>query len=150
MSEKDEIEIVNMSEKHLDRVLAIESASFSDPWTRTMFIGELRANHTIYLVAIEGDEVCGYTGGWVVHDELHITNMAVAPDKRGRGIADLLLDRLICDAIKSGCEVAYLEVRESNSIAQNLYRKHGFEVLYKRRGYYINPVEDALVMVKRL
>jgi len=146
----DKKEIVKMELSHLDEVIEIERSSFSDPWSYRMFVSELKSPHTIYFVALSDNKVIGYVGGWIVLNELHITNLAVAGTHRGRGIANILLDKLFVVAIERGCDIAYLEVRASNTPAQNLYNKLGFEVAYVRKGYYTKPIEDALVMVKRL
>jgi len=147
---KNEITIVKMETDHLEAVVEIEKEAFSDPWSYRMFVSELKSPQTIYFVALSLEKVIGYVGGWIVVNELHITNLAVVKTHRGRGIANKLLERLFETAIEGGCEIAYLEVRVSNTPAQNLYNKLGFEVAYTRKGYYTKPVEDAIVMVKRL
>jgi len=146
----DKIEIVKMELSHLDDVIEIERSAFSDPWSYRMFVSELKLPQTIYFVALSDNKVVGYVGGWIVSNELHITNLAVAGTHRGKGIANKLLERLFETAIEKGCDIAYLEVRASNTPAQNLYNKLGFEVAYTRKGYYTKPAEDAILMVKRL
>ncbi|MGQ9706009.1 MAG: ribosomal protein S18-alanine N-acetyltransferase [bacterium] len=147
---KDEIKIVKMELAHLEDVVKIERSSFSDPWTYRMFVSELKSEHAIYFVALSDEKVIGYVGGWIVANEVHITNLAVDERHRGKGIANKLLERLFEVGIDRGCDIAYLEVRASNLPAQKLYNKLGFDVAYTRKGYYTKPTEDALVMVKRL
>ena len=88
----------------------------------------------------------GYAGLWLLIDEAHISTIAVAPEWRGRGLGELLLASLLERAISIGADVATLEVRASNLVAQNLYRKYRFTVVGVRKGYYTDNFEDALVM----
>ncbi len=90
--------------------------------------------------------VVGYGGVWLTVDEGHITTIATAPEVRGRGIGELLLNGLIDAAGALGAQVLTLEVRVSNTIAQNLYLKYGFEAKGTRRRYYTDNNEDALIM----
>ena len=146
------IDIKEMTLEDLDQVMEIEVASFPTPWKRSMFEKDLRmgGRFCIYKSAKIGDKVVGYVGGWVIGDEMHITTIAVASEYRGRGIGDALLSDILEEARERGCRVATLEVRETNWIAQNLYKKHGFLPIGLRRGYYKDTGEDAIVMVLEL
>ncbi|MCL6614876.1 MAG: ribosomal protein S18-alanine N-acetyltransferase [Firmicutes bacterium] len=138
-----------MTVADLDEVLAIESASFASPWSRASFLYELLENQrAVYLVAKEDERVVGYIGMWVIFDEGHITNLAVHPDFRRRGIGALLLSELIAEAKTRGVSHLTLEVRQSNLGAQLLYAKHGFVTRGVRRRYYRDNDEDALIMWK--
>jgi ribosomal-protein-alanine acetyltransferase len=130
----------------LDAVVAIECASFADPWTAESFVSVLGLPHMRFLVAEEGDELLGYVVAMVVADEGEIADLAVAPAARRRGIGGLLLDRVAGDAAQRGTRSLYLEVRESNSGARALYESRGFVAVGRRRGYYQHPREDALLL----
>lgn len=136
-----------MTLRDIDRVLAIERASFSAPWSRNAFVGELTENHFArYLVMLEGEVTIGYGGMWIIIDEAHVTNVAVHPDFRGRKLGESLLRRLMAEAVASGARKMTLEVRVSNDRALGLYRKLGFRDVGVRRGYYTDNKEDALIM----
>jgi ribosomal-protein-alanine N-acetyltransferase len=90
--------------------------------------------------------IVGYAGIWVMTDEAHITTIASHPDVRGMGVGEFLLVALIHRAIEIGARWMTLEVRASNSVAQNLYRKYTFKEMGVRRRYYSDNGEDALVM----
>lgn len=140
-----------MKRSDVDQVLAIEQASFSQPWSRNLFLSEFRSPLiSSLLVALAGDPgariVTGYLVYWLVQDEMHILNLAVSPAWRRKGIARRLVLTGIYRAWKKGATKAFLEVRASNREAQNLYSSLGFTGSFLRRGYYDLPVEDAVVM----
>ncbi|KKC30367.1 ribosomal protein S18-alanine N-acetyltransferase [Caldanaerobacter subterraneus] len=144
-----EVIIRPMTEDDIDEVMEIEKLSFTTPWSREAFVGEVTKNSCArYIVAEVDKKVVGYAGFWVVLDEGHITNIAVHPEYRGRGIGSRLMEGLIDLAKKNGITSMTLEVRESNLVAQNLYKKFGFKVLGRREGYYQDNNEDAIVMWK--
>lgn len=133
----------------LDQVLAIEQGSFPTPWSRAAFQHELAGNdRALYLVCAEGDVVLGYAGMWVLLGECHITNLAVRPDYRARGLGRLLLQALVECSLDWGCKLLTLEVRESNEIARRLYTSAGFHEVGRRHGYYTDSREDALIMTR--
>ena len=131
----------------LDAVLAIERASFSMPWSRGAFLYEIQQNRVArcWVMRDEG-EVVGYLCLWEVADEVHITNIAVRPDRRRRGLARTLLGGLLDEARQRHLRQVVLEVRPSNTEARTLYESFGFRVVGRRRGYYYDTGEDALVM----
>ena len=134
----------------LDAVLAIEEASFTSPWTREMYLAEFEnegVSH-LFLAKTPLGEAIGFCSFWRVLDELHINNLAVAPEHRRAHVATALLGRVLEDGAKMGASRATLEVRRSNEPAQRLYERFAFTVAGVRRGYYTNPVEDALVLWK--
>lgn len=138
-----------MKVSDLDEVLAIEKRSFSNPWSRFAFYNELVHNdYAHYLVALEAGRVVGYGGLWLILDEAHITNIAVQPELRGRGYGQEILTALLGWAKALGARAVTLEVRESNKVAQNLYLKNGFSARGRRRRYYSDNNEDAIVMWK--
>lgn len=131
----------------IDRILEIEKLSFTAPWSREAFEGELTKNHFArYLVVEVDDEVMGHAGMWLIMDEAHITNIAIHPSCRGRKLGENLLLQMMTLAVWNGAERMTLEVRVSNQTAQNLYKKLGFVSAGIRRGYYSDNGEDAMIM----
>ncbi len=112
----------------------------------TRFIRPERAQADNAEWSEEAKSVVGYAGAWLMVDEAHITTIAVHPDYRGKGVGEMLLVSLIERAIKAGAKWVTLEVRVSNHVAQNLYRKYTFKEAGVRRRYYSDNNEDALVM----
>jgi [ribosomal protein S18]-alanine N-acetyltransferase len=135
------------SSQDLSGLLAVEHASFHNPWTREMYIAELQNPDACLLVAKDDEgRVVGFCGFWRVLDELHINNLAVLSEHRRQGIASKILSRVFAEGRRAGASRATLEVRRSNEIARRLYERFGFTVAGVRRGYYRDPVEDALVL----
>lgn len=132
--------------ENIDEMLKIEKKSFVSHWNKQIFIDELSAENGYYLSAIENCKIIGYTGMRFVLDEGHITTLAVHPKFRKKGIGYQLIAKLMEEAKAKGIKKLFLEVRQSNIFAQKLYKKLGFKVIDRRREYYQNPREDALVM----
>jgi [ribosomal protein S18]-alanine N-acetyltransferase len=142
------IELARMKRRHLRRVLAIEARVYPRPWSASLFLSELAQRSTrSYLVARYRGETVGYAGMMFTGPEAHVTNIAVDPDVHGRRVGTRLLFALITEAVARGSDRISLEVRVSNSVAQELYEKFGFSVSGVRKGYYIETNEDAYVMV---
>jgi len=136
-----------MTASDIDRVSEIEKICFSTPWSREAFRMEVEENKCArYVVAVCDDQVVGYGGMWLIIDEAHITNVAVHPDYRGRGIGEAIMRSLVDKATSLGAVRMTLEVRVSNEIAQNLYKKLGFYSAGIRKQYYADNNEDALIM----
>jgi ribosomal-protein-alanine N-acetyltransferase len=136
-----------MEPADLDSVVAIERASFVMPWSRAAFLYELEQNRVARCwVARAAREVVGYLCLWEVGGELHITNLAVHPAWRRRGVARTLLGAILEDARHRRLSLAVLEVRPANREARGLYERFGFQVIGRRKGYYPDTGEDALVM----
>jgi ribosomal-protein-alanine N-acetyltransferase len=135
-------------ERDLDAVLAIEAESFTSPWTREMYLAELRnvGVSFCYLARDEARHAVGFCSFWRIVDELHINNLAVLPTYRRRGIGSTLLIYVLQEGARLGARSATLEVRRSNEDARRLYERFGFAASGVRRAYYTNPVEDAVVM----
>ena len=132
----------------LDGVLAVEAESFTNPWTREMYAWELQNRSVchIYVVRTPEKPVVGFCAFWFVFDEIHINNVAVLPAFRSGGMGTALMHHVLAAARDLGAKRATLEVRASNEGARRLYEKLGFYVAATRRGYYTNPVEDALIL----
>ncbi len=140
-----------MRHEDLDQVVAIEQASFTQPWSRALFEQELRKPAlSTSLAALAGEGpgrlVMGYIVFWIVAQEMHILNLAVAPAERRKGLAGRLVLSGIQYAAARGARTAFLEVRASNIPAWNLYQGLGFVKSALRKSYYDSPPEDALVM----
>ncbi|MFZ5633815.1 MAG: ribosomal protein S18-alanine N-acetyltransferase [Bacillota bacterium] len=136
-----------MLPEHLDQVMDIELRSFPIPWSYSAFLFELAENDfAFYIVALVKGKVAGYAGMWIVLDEAHITNVAVHPGYRGRGIGRELMMELLSRAAVLGAVKVTLEVRVSNQVARNLYESLGFENRGLRRKYYSDNNEDAVIM----
>ena len=137
------------TEGDLDGVLEIEAASFTNPWTRQMYLREMdnpRVSY-IHVLRLVGDGlVVGFCSFWLVFDELHINNLAIRPEYRGHGMGTALLEHAMSTGSRLGARRAALEVRRSNEPARRIYARLGFEIAGVRRHYYSNPTEDALIL----
>ena len=134
----------------IDGILAVEQASFTNPWTREMYLAELENEGLsfLYVAKDASRRVIGFCSFWRVTDELHINNLAVEPAWRRVGLGSALLTRVLRAGAGLGALTATLEVRRSNEAAQQLYARFGFSVAGVRRDYYSSPVEDALILSK--
>lgn len=136
-----------MTEADIDQVYEIEKLSFALPWTKESFFHEMNFNdHAYYVVAEVDGRIVGYCGMWLVLDECHITNVAILPQERGKKLGERLMREAMDVARAQGAVLMTLEARVSNHIAQNLYRKLGFENGGIRKRYYTDNHEDAIVM----
>ncbi len=145
----ENIEVIRASIDHVDEIVSIENICFTIPWSRQAFINEISKNDFArYFVALCDKKVVGYAGIWIVCEEGHITNIAVHPDYRHKGIASRLMAELIDTARSEGVADLTLEVRRGNADAIKLYEKFGFKVEGIRKGYYPDNGEDALIMWK--
>ena len=144
------IKIVPMNADHLEELEKLERLCFSRPWSRKMLAEELENQCAAFLVAQDGDtgRVVGYAGLLVVADEGYITNVAVFPEYRRRGVAAQLLS--VFENFARGSHLAFLtlEVRPSNTAAIALYESFGFRQVGRRKNYYDLPKEDALILTK--
>lgn len=140
-----------MREADVERVTAIETASFSTPWKAATFRTLLDRPGAILRVLETADvPIAGYAVLWCILDQGELANIAVAPELWGRGLGAFLLDRMTEEARARGVESLYLEVRVSNFRARAMYGSRGFEEIGVRRDYYEKPREDARILVKRL
>ena len=145
-----EVQIDIMKQEDLTEVLAIEKQSFISPWTWGMFEKEIDAGQSQCLVARVNNGKNNFIGGyiifWGVVDEAHLYNLAVLPELRGQGLAGYLLSAMTEISKQLGIKAQTLEVRESNKDAIKLYGKYGFVVKGRRKKYYSDTNEDALIM----
>ncbi len=147
------IKTEKMTLAHLMQVYEIELDCFTIPWTKNDFIKEISENKmAIYVVAVdtETDNVVGYGGMWHIVNEGHITNIAVSPKHRQRGVGKIILSRLVEIAEEKEMIGLTLEVRVGNSAAMKLYSSFGFKVEGLRKNYYVDTKEDAIIMWKEL
>lgn len=134
------------SKEDIEAIYAIEVDSFSVPWSLESITKELENPVAYYLIAEEEGQVLGYAGLWDVVGEGQITNIAVRPSGRRKGIGKQLVDGLIAYGKDKNLEVLILEVRASNTPAINLYTGTGFTDIGRRKNYYTKPTEDAILM----
>jgi ribosomal-protein-alanine N-acetyltransferase len=153
-----ELQIRPATDADLAGMVAIERASFSDPWTPAALASTLRYEHMRVLVAAASAEVAGdgasrplgYVVAMVAGPEAEIADLAVSPVARRRGIGRALIDRALSELAGIGVEAVFLEVRESNRAARALYESLAFQAIGRRRGYYRQPLEDALLLRRQL
>lgn len=139
-----------MTPQDIDEVMRIEQKSFTLPWSRESYLGELKNNFATYLVCDYEGEVVGYGGIWVVFEEAHITNVAVDPDFRQFGMGTALMQELEQVARDKKASRILLEVRPSNQVALAMYSNLYYFPSGLRRGYYTDDGEDAIIMTKLL
>lgn len=142
--------IRSISKRDTKQLAELDKVCFAVPWSEQAFIDETENELANYIIAEDNGAVIGYVGYWKVVDEGHITNIAVSPDCRRKGIASEMLSRIIKSAYDDNLYLLTLEVRKSNIAAQKLYEKFGFEPLGERKNYYHLPTEDAVIMTLML
>jgi ribosomal-protein-alanine N-acetyltransferase len=143
---KPEISLRPMAAADLPDVLAIELTSYTMPWTEATFRGLLRRRDADCLVATHDERPVGYAIAWSILDQCELGNVAVGTDWRGLGIGRTLVLGVMEKARERRVREVFLEVRPTNSVAQRLYAALGFRLVGRRRNYYQQPAEDALVM----
>jgi [ribosomal protein S18]-alanine N-acetyltransferase len=139
------VDLVPLTVEDIGEVVALESRSYSTPWSEQVFLDELEAENRSYLKAVDDHgRVLGYAGSMEVGKEAHITTVVVDSEHRGGRIGTRLVLELVSGAIRRGATSVTLEVRVSNAAAQALYRRFGMAPVGVRKGYYVD--EDALIM----
>jgi ribosomal-protein-alanine N-acetyltransferase len=140
----------------LDRVMAIEKDGFAHPWSADLLRREMLHDWSTVLLATElrrgvagpaTEFIVGFVVYWLVHDELHVLNLATAAEERRRGVGRALMEEATARARRAGAVLATLEVRRSNGSALALYRSLGYRQVGVRPNYYVDEGEDAIVMV---
>ena len=150
MEKRIQVQIVPMTADHLDEIVELERVCFSDPWSRNMLAEELDNALSAFLVALDAEgKVVGYAGLQVVLDEGYILNVAVSPECRRQGIAGKLLQVFLDFAQGNRLAFLTLEVRASNYAAIALYGSRGFRGVGRRKNYYEQPKEDAILMTRK-
>ena len=147
----EQVMVRRMEGKDIDVVAEIEAMSFPTPWSRGAFEKEIKKNLMArYHVVVYENRIVAYGGMWIIIDEVHVTNIAVHPNERGKQFGKQLVQAMIQEAVSIGMARMTLEVRRSNVIAQNLYKNLGFISCGVRPGYYEDNGEDAIIMWKEL
>ncbi len=142
------MEIKAMKEAQVSQIAALERVCFSDPWSEKSILSELENPLSCWLVAMDGERLAGYVGSQTVLGETDMMNLAVDPDYRRKGLGKELILSLIEALRQRGSRCLTLEVRDSNAPARALYEGLGFQEIGRRRNYYRNPREDALIYKK--
>ena len=141
--------IRKMQPEDLLQVCEIEKDNFSLPWSEKSFLESMERDDTLFLVALDREEVAGYLGCYCVAGEGEITNVAVKSSYRRQGVGGKLLETLYEEAKALHTQEFFLEVRESNEAAIGLYSRQGFVKEGVRKNFYEQPVENAVIMWKR-
>jgi len=142
-----------MEEEDIPSILEIENVSFQTPWRSSTFSGEIvnRGISFPYVIIHRiVERIIGYIIYWKIQEEVQISNFAIHPDFRGKGIGEAVMRRVIKAIQRDGGVYVFLEVRPSNLSARSLYKKLGFKVLGTRKDYYQTPLEDAIIMGRPL
>ena len=141
-----------VDEGHLDVLVEINNQSFTHPWTRGMFVEELKQPEKSYLYAAvtTNGVIVGYCSVWNIVDHLQINSVAVCLKYRGRGIGLALLNTVVDLGAELGAANISLEVRRSNAAARALYRRLEFRETGQRDSYYSQPIEDAVILSRSL
>ncbi len=142
--------IVAMNVGHVPQIAALEKRCFTDPWSEASVASELENPLGLWLVEEREGVVAGYIGSQSVPPEADVMNVAVAPEFRRQGIASALLSALAARLAVQGIRSLTLEVRVSNAAARALYAAFGFAEIGRRKNYYLEPKEDALILRKEL
>ena len=141
--------ITKMTEKHVAQVAELEKICFgSAAWSEKSIASELENALSLWIVAVEDEQVLGYVGSQTVIDETDMMNIAVHPDYRRQGVARKLVAQLVEELKLRQSRCLTLEVRASNEPAKKLYKMLDFEEIGIRKNYYRNPKEDALILRK--
>ena len=137
-----------MAECHVPQIAELEKLCFHDPWSQNSIASEVNNKLSFWLVAVEDSKVVGYVGSQTVLGETDMMNIAVHPEFRKKGIATALITQLISTLAQQGSHSLMLEVRASNDPAISVYKSLDFVEVGRRRNYYRNPREDALILRK--
>lgn len=145
-----ELIIRDMQEGDIPAIMEIERSSFTTPWSEISFLSEIYKKNGISRVALSGEKLIGYICVNYVLHEAHLLNLAVHQDFRRRSVGTILLNETLKELKNKGCVFIYLEVRVSNTSAQGFYEQFEFSATSRRKKYYANPDEDALLMMGRI
>lgn len=143
-----DLTLVRMEREHLEAVAQLEKVCFSQPWSYKSLEEELDNDTAHFFAALSEGRVAGYIGVYVVYESCFITNIAVYPEFRRKGVGRALIKTAMVTAGSMGADFISLEVRKTNYAAISLYESLGFEEMGLRKNFYRNPTEDALIMTK--
>jgi ribosomal-protein-alanine N-acetyltransferase len=131
----------------VSQIEKIEKSSFSTPWSEKWLLDEINKQDDLFLTVTDGEGILGYAVVGMLGEEAELYNIAVDNAHRGKGLGDMLMKHLTRKALENGAKNLFLEVRESNVPAILLYEKHGFKSVGRRKNYYKEPTEDAILMM---
>lgn len=146
MGETTRLTFRRMTQDDADVIAEIEAKSFAMPWSREAFWREAQNELATYIVCELEERIIAYAGAWVSFNQAEVMSIAVEPEFRGQGIGTILFGELIKAVKERGAKSITLEVRPSNTAAIKLYESFGLRSVGRRRGYYIDNGEDALIM----
>src|SRR5271157_1582555 len=141
------ITVREMSQDDVQAIAVIEKASYTMPWSETIFLSEIQGRDSITRVAEHKGKIVAYICIKQVSDEAVLMNLTVDSAYRRQGIATMLFNNVRNDLMANGCRFLYLEVRVSNIVAKEMYEKLNFRIVGTRKDYYLNPPENSLVMM---
>lgn len=144
------MEIVKMNHKHTEVLADLEKLCFSKPWSQKSLDDQVDNPRAYFVTAVENDAILGYGGMHCVAHECYLDNIAVFRHHRNKGVGTAIMSALEDEAILRDSEFMSLEVRASNTRAIELYHKFGFQDEGRRRNFYTEPMEDALILTKWL
>jgi [ribosomal protein S18]-alanine N-acetyltransferase len=154
LKDEQDFQVRVMMAQDLPAVTRLQQSAFTHPWSPELLQRELTHEWSTILLVEETlagkTALLGFSIFWLVHDELHVLNVATAPEARRRGVARAAMDATLDRARQKGCTLATLEVRRSNEPALELYRSLGFRPVGIRPKYYADENEDAVVMLMDL
>ena len=136
--------------EHLENIHNLEKLCFSTPWTEGQLLSEIESEYGCILLCCDDEEACGYAIMHMAGDQAELYRIAAMPQKRRQGIGNTLMNEAVKWAAEQNAESIFLEVRKSNISAIALYEKHGFENIGIRKKYYTDPIEDAVIMVRKV
>ena len=143
---ENELKFRRLQPTDAEQMAEIEKQCFAMPWSREDFWAEALNDNATYIIGLMDNKIVAYAGAWISFEEAQITNVAVHPDFRRQGIGTKLFKRLIEEVKTKGVTAITLEVRPSNNAALHLYEKFGLKSVGRRKHYYIDNDEDALIM----
>ena len=146
MGEETQLIFRAMTTEDADAVAEIEEKSFAMPWKRDDFWREAQNELATYIVGELDGKIVAYAGAWVSFNQAEVMSVAVVPELRGQGVGTILFGELIQAVKARGATAITLEVRPSNTAAIKLYQSFGLKSVGRRRGYYLDNGEDALIM----
>lgn len=145
-----ELFIRNATPNDVSQIEEIEKSSFSTPWSEKWLLDEINNSEDFFWVATDENDILGYAVVGKLGTEAELYNIAVDNAHRGKGIGNALMEHLTREVSECGIEAVFLEVRETNAAAISLYEKHGFKAVGRRKNYYREPTEDAILMTLSL
>ena len=146
----ENLDIRDMKEEDIDRIYEIEKSCFTDYWSKALILNSFRLDYNFIKVLTVNEQIVAYITFSIVREESELLSIAVLEEYRNKRLASRLLEEMFRVCEENKVEEIFLEVRESNLSAYRLYREHGFVNIGMRKDYYTDPVENAVLMNKKL